>query len=84
MDIVINLPKRLIDYMNRSGYDESLDYEFETIIRGAVMEGTPLPKGHGRLIDADALAARGDVTKSYLHIFADTIVEADTESEEDN
>lgn len=83
MEIVIDLPKRLIDYMNKPGYDEHLDREFDMIIRGAVMEGTPLPKGHGRLIDGDALAGKGGITESFLRIFADTIIEADTEREEE-
>ena len=26
-----------------------------TVMRNAIRDGTPLPKGHGRLIDADAL-----------------------------
>lgn len=50
-------------------------------IRQLIANGTPLPKGHGRLIDADALVAKGDVTKSYLNIFAPTIIEADKEDE---
>ena len=43
--------------------------------------GTPLPKGHGRLGDLDALAGKGGITKDFLRIFAPTIIEADTESE---
>lgn len=46
-----------------------------------VRNGTPLPKGHGRLIDADAVLEEpiGDTYKDIE--IAETIVEADTESE---
>ncbi len=47
----------------------------------AVFEGTPLPKGHGRLIDADAIINNG-ISKGFCDWYdeikyADTIVEAD-------
>lgn len=51
------------------------------IILNAVANGTPLPKGHGRLIDADALAYE---LKHFGEICLDeamTIIEADKESE---
>ena len=59
-------------------------------ILDAVANGTPLPKGHGRLIDADDLIQELSVVssrpvKSQLYILreAPTIIEADTaESEE--
>lgn len=41
-------------------------------IRKAIFHGTPLPKGHGRLIDAGVLA----VALAQID-WADTIVEAD-------
>lgn len=69
----------------------------------AIMNGTPLPKGHGRLGDLDALETEmvngikaGNYEEGYetfAHIndiddcvecvkYADTIIEADKESEE--
>ena len=47
MQIVIELNEELYDYM------KSLPYN--TILEMIVLNGTPLPKGHGRLIDADSL-----------------------------
>ena len=56
----------------------------------AIKKGTPLPKGHGRLIDADALRCENadfDTYNDYCTMFdeidiAPTIIEADkTESE---
>ena len=65
----------------------------------AVLNGTPLPKGHGRLIDADALNIRmeqrmdeiGDDESIWessnvataLDMFAPTIIEADKAESED-
>ncbi len=76
--------KVVID-INEEIYKEILSGKdgWSNYVHGLIRTGTPLPKGHGRLIDADALAAKGDVTKSYLNIFADTIVEADIESEKE-
>ena len=51
----------------------------------AILDGTPLPKGHGRLIDADAIN-RKDVNCANVPMnFIDnapTIIEADKESVE--
>lgn len=52
---------------------------------GAIKNGTPLPKGHGRLIDADALPLNNiddaNYGSNYIRI-APTIIETDkTESE---
>ena len=50
-----------------------------------IANGTPLPKGHGRLIDADAYAKRFDTTINGRigeeYVIAPTIIEADKESE---
>ena len=56
-----------------------------------IANGTPLPKGHGRLIDADAFNDElnncdYDTYNDYSNTFdwieeASTIIEADTESE---
>ena len=52
-EIVIKLPEEVIESAKSSpNYYPIL--HFETIWR-AIVNGTPLPKGHGRLIDADEL-----------------------------
>ena len=48
MQIVIDIP---IEKYNRIVYEDSGIEELRDYIR----KGTPLPKGHGRLIDADEL-----------------------------
>jgi hypothetical protein len=53
----------------------------------AILDGTPLPKGHGRLIDADALidtlgcSDRDIYVKACIEEDAPTIIEANKESE---
>ena len=49
----------------------------------AVYNGMPLPKGHGRLIDADALLKDRHKAIPVIHVIeAPTVLEADKESEE--
>lgn len=54
--------------------------DVENVIN-AIKTGTPLPKGHGRLIDADALNFNADYNEPLISKFdfdqAPTIVEAD-------
>ena len=62
-------------------------------IESAIANGTPLPKGHGRLIDADALIYRQTHHGNYYTPFelidrndlnnAPTIIEADKAESED-
>ncbi len=78
------------------GFKLSGRYERETItmIRLAFENATPLPKGHGRLIDADALKKEsvmcptvGNAETLLLDIWnvehAPTIIEADKEGAEE-
>lgn len=52
MQIVIDIPKDVYeDILKHSTEIQAEGY----IIAGAVLHGIPLPKGHGRLIDADYL-----------------------------
>lgn len=56
-------------------------------IKNIIRNGTPLPKGHGRLIDADALNFNADYNEPLISKrdfdFVPTIIEADKESEEE-
>ena len=72
---------------------ERLVYIDNFKVRSYIENGTPLPKGHGRLIDADALVNKMEereeklkddrsmwetaVVKTALDMFAPTIIEAD-------
>lgn len=67
MKIVIDIPKDIYDECNGNVYFPDTG----AIVWDAVANGTPLPKGHGRLIDAD------DVT-AYNNLYeVPTIIEAD-------
>lgn len=83
MQIVIDISEnryRLLQKQARTSLGrEKLD-EFGE----AVLNGTPLPKGHGRLIDADALNRKdvncANVPMNFIDT-AETIIEADKEGD---
>ena len=73
MEIVIDIPKET--------YKRFIDEWTETTdVLQAVRHGTPLPEGHGRLIDADALTEKAPEIQEYLDVLAPTIIEG-SESE---
>lgn len=78
IELVIKIPKETYDFLKRYGTDGG-------IIEKAVLNGILLPKGHGRLIDADAYAKKFDTNINGRigeeYVIAPTIIEADTESE---
>ena len=83
MQIVIDIPEEIIaDAKTSPNFFPT--YHFG-ILWGAVKNGTPLPKGHGRLIDADALANEIPIDVCDGFEVADiidatpTIIEADKE-----
>ena len=91
IELVIKIPESVIEHLKDGSFGARI--EDRSALVDAVMNGTPLPKGHGRIID------EGQITQvSYheyiskvsgwqiLHCFIDgtdapTIIEADTESE---
>jgi len=85
MELVIKIPEET--YRRIQGL-VSVDY-FEHDICGFSMrriaDGTPLPKGHGRLIDADALNFNADYNEPLISKLdfdqAPTIIEADNGEE---
>ena len=95
MKLIIDIPKDIIESA-KSNPNYYPTYHFEKIWR-AIVNGIPLPKGHGVLKDTDAIckdiiSALGIRDENYLleaekAIYkriknATTIIEADTESEE--
>ena len=83
MKIVIDIPEILFEKIQNRKADKRT---LETVIKC----GTPLPKGHGRLIDADELKKhkyhdnyRYENAVSIAQVdWQPTIVEADAESED--
>lgn len=83
MRLIIDIPDEEYENVKKAG---GCYYDFGK----AIYYGTPLPKGHGRLIDADAILKIIDVEypnvdrKDIKKIVEDapTIIEADREIEE--
>lgn len=84
MKLVIDIPDKIYNAFHKGNWSATYDGKK---IRDIVMKGTPLPKGHGRLIDADEIQfenAEFDTYNDYSIAFdaidqADTIIEADKE-----
>lgn len=80
MQIVIDIPENYYKAIKEIPVEQS------TADMLIIRNGTPLPKRHGRLIDADALECDGFNRTSDDYAFdciddAPTIIEADKESE---
>lgn len=73
IELVINVPENLV----YEGFDRHFTEEEKDVLIKAIGNAKPLPQGHGRLIDADAVLEEpfGNTYKD-LDI-AETIIEAD-------
>lgn len=85
MELIINIDDKDYEALNKVGNN---GLEFNDTLEGRVYRvianGTPLPKGHGELIDRDKLIPKIHGVKSIVATLdAPTIVEAD-ESEDNN
>ena len=78
MQIVIDIPKEAYELLQNDG----VDWLGAEHILNAVADGTPLPKGHGRLIDESQITGIFTWDNGYIDCYAPTIVETDKESEE--
>lgn len=91
MQIVIDIPESILNTIQA---DEMISREQLAVLQMHILNGTPLPKGHGRLVDADAFSGDmfcdADMTNQHTCYYsirklldvAPTIIEADkTESE---
>jgi hypothetical protein len=85
IELLIKIPE---DEYNIAKYGQYGNINVD-IVRKAIANGTPLPKGHGRLIDADALidtlgCSDEDIyVKACIEEDAPTIIEADMEESGD-
>ena len=53
MQIVIDIPEELYKYVRGELAESECPYDYNLTSWNAIHDCTPLPKGHGRLIDAD-------------------------------
>lgn len=91
MQMVIDIPEEVYDALNKNSWNSCFVDDELAILEQAFCNGTPLPKGHGRLIDADAINIH-DVSPAYgMEVYGvtqddieyePTIIEAD-KGEED-
>ena len=66
IELVIKVPEHCLEELKRIELNESNEgVVFHTI--KCILNGTPIPKGHGRLIDADAVV---DEIDSYIDSMA--------------
>ena len=91
MKLVIDIPEKVYTWIQR----EWVKCDFDSVINHAlngIKNGTPLPKGHGRLIDADAFFKSASIkfytTNLFSHIIstiynAPTVIEADKEEQDE-
>lgn len=83
IELIVKIPEELLKYFNsfylmNVNENKNVDKLIE-----AIKKGTPLPIGHGRLIDADDRRTEIDEDDRWVVDLAQTIIEADkTESEE--
>ena len=91
MQIVIDMPEwKYKDIREGVEASKRINYSIPPIFE-AVANGTPLPKGHGDLVDASKIQFKNnefDTYSDYSRAFdaidnADAIIPADTESEEE-
>lgn len=86
MQIVIDIDKEIYNYIKQLGSIPTRDTQY---IANAIFDGTPLPKGHGRLKDADNIKTafpsgeyvRTESVRATID-HEDTIIEADKEESE--
>ena len=59
MQVVIDIPEEVKEVFDKAKEDDLKGsyYDYNSIIGKAIQNGTPLPKGHGRLIDARVFEA---------------------------
>lgn len=82
MQIVIDIPEGILNTIQA---DEMISREQLAVLQIHILNGTPLPKGHGRLIDADELknykyhdyVTRENVISVAQIDWAETVIEAD-------
>lgn len=85
MQIVIDIDDDIAHGIIDGQNDEprNIVRSYQATIADAIKNGTPLPKGHGRLIDADALNFNADYNEPLISKLdfdnASTIIEADKE-----
>lgn len=82
MKLIIDIPEEIYD--SACATNNIWDMRMAGFVCSAIAHGTPLPKGHGRLIDADVLVDGMEDDYEFCEVVnaTPTIIEADKESED--
>ena len=85
IELIVKIPEEYYETLRKTDMifsGQRSGKTFVSVIFEAIANGTPLPKGHGRLIDADAVDTRySDPEVVETLDEAPTIIEADKERE---
>lgn len=88
MKLIIDIPEEYKDLFDtercKSKFDSLASNEFGYVLRKAFENGTPLPKEHGRLIDADVLVDGMEDNYEFCEAVnaTPTIIKAESEDKE--
>ena len=82
MEIVINITENIYNLITEG--DENRDFVYKSDLMHAIENGTPLPKGHGDLIDRKELLKqpidKANYPSNYVQI-APTVIKEDKGNE---
>jgi hypothetical protein len=79
IELVIKISEKAYNALTHTEFDANLVVDE---MRKSIVDGTPLPKGHGRIIDESQVMVTFTWDNGYIDCYAPTIIEADKESEE--
>ena len=78
MQIVIDIPEDVYTRLFDNGIqDNEISVDDVCEMARAIRLGTPLPKGHGRIIDESQVTGTFTWDNGFIECFAPTIIEAD-------
>jgi len=86
MQMIIDIPEEMYIDIKEEVRTKVNTFEHIPFLHEVISVGTPLPKGHGRLIDTNEITAFRELECNGHNVESldefTTIIEADTESEE--
>lgn len=100
VELVIRIPEEEYRWIMKSDKTVFANVSSKECMLHAIKNGTPLPKGHGKIMDVDKIVKKMEEREEQLKdnrsmyetacvetaidMFGETIVEADTEEREDS
>lgn len=77
IELVVKIPKEL--YEAYKGKPPRLGDIGMDLVAQSIANGTPLPKGHGRIIDESQVTGTFTWDSGYIECYAPTIIKAESE-----